>query len=135
MREKSICLSGGFEDQLGTVHAVEGDYPSETDMSLASGTQTSPAHEYFTALWHCEDHIHREIQQLDNELQRLQSEMKAAIDEQRAADDETAATLTATIPEIEGIGDDINGSTPAPDGTRNADDTGDTANTGQEWML
>ncbi|GAA2190045.1 hypothetical protein GCM10009786_25730 [Leucobacter alluvii] len=141
MSGKRIGLAEGFGDLLGTLRAIQGDYPNRAEMASVSGISSGLGREYFSALEQGGRQIYGQVEKLDDELQRIQEAMKLAVAEQQAVDAEAAATLNALLADVEDLTHDVTGSQPAPETPKTpqtpknpAGETED-PNSGTEWML
>ncbi len=109
MGAKRISLSDGFEDLLGTLRGAAGDYPSEAEMSAASGEGAGTAKPYRRALERSGSQVFTAVKKLDQRLQEAEQKMRESIAEQRNTESQAADTLRKLLADLEGVHADVVG--------------------------
>lgn len=103
MSEKRISLADGFEDLLGTLRGLAGEYPGRSDMQSASGTKEAGGATYITAMVSAGEAVHQSVRGLTSRLEKIEVTMTQAVREQREVDEAAADQLQALLLELESL--------------------------------
>ncbi|MFD5599111.1 hypothetical protein ACFWHR_03540 [Leucobacter sp. NPDC058333] len=109
MSGKRISLVDGFEDLLGTLRALSGEYPSRGEMRSVSGRAEGVSETYYSAMITIGEQVFNGVKSLDDRLQKIEEAMTAAVREQKEVDAVAAETLNSLLADLESMrGEDEN---------------------------